>query len=55
MLAFNAGEASKTVAVAVKGDRKFEWQEVFYLNLSGAAGAFVVNSQGTGVIRNDDR
>ena len=55
VLAFGAGETSKTVTVSVKGDRKFEWQEVFYLNLSGAAGAFFTNSQGTGVVRNDDR
>ena len=36
-------------------DRKVEWQEVFYLNLSGASGAFLASSQGTGVVRNDDR
>ncbi len=60
VLAFNAGETSKTIAVGVKGDRKFEWQEVFYVNLSGATGAFIIqnwgmNIQGTGVVRNDDR
>ena len=59
-LAFAAGETSKTVTVNVKGDRKFEGQEVFYLNLSGASGAYIpqswgVNIQGTGVVRNDDR
>lgn len=54
-LAFNAGETSKTVAVTVRGDKKFEGKEVFYLNLSGAAGAFVVDNQGVGVVRNDDR
>jgi endoglucanase len=54
-LTFNAGQTSKTVTVSVKGDRKFEWEEVFYLNLSGASGAFVASSQGTGVVRNDDR
>ena len=37
-LAFAPGQTSKTIAVAVKGDRKFEWQEVFYVNLSGAVG-----------------
>ena len=57
---FAAGETSKTAAVSVKGDRKVEGQEVFYVNLSGAAGAFIpqnwgVNIQGTGVVKNDDR
>jgi len=54
-LTFNAGETSKTVTVNVKGDRKSEWQEVFYVNLSGASGALLASSQGTGVVRNDDR
>lgn len=58
-LAFAAGQTSKTVAGAVKGDRKREGQEVFYVKLSGAAGAYIpqnwgVNIQGTGVIKNDD-
>jgi len=55
VLAFNAGETSKTISVAVRGDRKFEWQEVFYVRLSGASGAVLAGDQGTGVIRNDDR
>jgi probable HAF family extracellular repeat protein len=54
-LMFNAGETSKTVTVNVKGDRKVEFQEVFYVNLSGASGAFLASNQGTGVVRNDDR
>jgi probable HAF family extracellular repeat protein len=55
ILVFNAGETSKTIAVAVKGDRKSEGQEVFYLNLSGASGALLADNQGAGVVRNDDR
>ena len=55
VLTFNAGETSKTLAVTVKGDRKSEAQEVFYVNLSGASGAFLAASQGAGVVRNDDR
>lgn len=54
-LTFNAGETSKAVTVNVKGDRVREWDEAFYVNLSGASGGFVASSQGTGVIRNDDR
>lgn len=57
---FNPGETSKTVAVNVRGDRIREYEEVFYVNLSGASGAYIpqnwgVNVYGTGVIRNDDR
>jgi probable HAF family extracellular repeat protein len=55
VLTFNAGETSKALVVIVKGDRKREGQEVFYVALSGASGAFLATSQGTGVVRNDDR
>jgi chitinase len=55
ILAFSAGATSRTIAVPVKGDRKAEWQEVFYMNLSGGTGALLVDGQGAGVIRNDDR
>ena len=59
-LNFAAGQTSKTITVAVKGDRTSEWQEVFYVNLSGASGVLIpqswgVNIQGTGVVKNDDR
>jgi probable HAF family extracellular repeat protein len=54
-LTFTAGQASKTVSVTVKGDKKREADETFYVNLSGAAGAFLADGQGVGVIRNDDR
>ena len=54
-LAFSVGQTSKTITVQVIGDRKPEAQEVFYVNLSAAVGAFIAHSQGTGVIRNDDR
>ena len=59
-LNFAAGQTSKTISVAVKGDRVREGQEVFYVNLSGAVGAYIpqswgVNIQGTGVVKDDDR
>jgi hypothetical protein len=41
--------------MTVKGDRKLEWQEVFYVSLSGATGAYIATRPDTGVIRNDDR
>ena len=53
-LDFAAGTTSKTITVNVKGDRTREWDEVFYVNLSGAAGAVIQAGQGTGVVRNDD-
>ena len=39
----------------MKGDRTRESEEVFYVNLSGAAGAVIQSGQGTGVVRNDDK
>lgn len=54
-VAIAAGQTLKTVNVAVKGDKKREAQETFYVNLSGGAGAVLADGQGVGVIRNDDR
>lgn len=54
-LTFAPGQTSKSVTITVKGDRKFEGNETFNLNLSGASGAWIADSQGVGVIRNDDR
>jgi probable HAF family extracellular repeat protein len=59
-LSFSPGQTSKTITVNVKGDRVSEAQEVFYVNLSGAVGAYIpqswgVNIHGTGVVKNDDR
>ena len=53
-LTFNAGETTKTITVNVTGDRRREGNEVFNLNLSAAVGAYIVDNQGDGVIRNDD-
>jgi hypothetical protein len=54
-LAFAAGQTSKTLSVIVKGDKRRESDETLYVNLSGGAGAMLTDSQGVGVIRNDDR
>jgi probable HAF family extracellular repeat protein len=54
-LSFNAGQTSKTISITVRGDRKYEGTEVFYVNLSGASGAFISETQGVGVVRDDDR
>jgi hypothetical protein len=39
----------------VKGDKKREAYETFYVHLSGAEGAALADSQGLGEIRNDDK
>src|SRR5215204_1011076 len=49
------GTTSRTITVNVKGDRTRESEELFYVNLSGAAGAVIQTGQGTDVIRNDDK
>ena len=54
-LAFAAGQTSKTLSVTVKGDKRRESDETLYVNLSGGAGAMLTDSQGVGVIRDDDR
>ena len=54
-LVFAPGETSKTVVVAVRGDRTREADETFSVNLSGAAAGTLADPQGTGTIRNDDR
>src|SRR5262249_15728320 len=53
-LTFNPGEVSKTVTVQVKGARKLEPNETFFLNLSGPTNATIADGQGQGIIGNDD-
>ena len=54
-LIFSPGEASKTVTVAVRGDRTREQDETFRINLSAADGATLFDATGLAIIRNDDR
>jgi len=54
-LTFSAGQTQQTIAISVKGDRKREYQEIFYVNLSGAVNSLIASAQGFGVIHNDDR
>ena len=51
---FAPGETSKTITVAVNGDRQKESNETFFVNLSGAIGGEITDSQGLGTILNDD-
>ncbi|HEY9302332.1 MAG TPA: Calx-beta domain-containing protein, partial [Phormidium sp.] len=53
-LTFAAGETEKTIDVLVNGDNKFETDETFNLNLTGATKATIADNQGVGTINNDD-
>jgi large repetitive protein len=53
-LTFSPGQTSKTVTVQVAGDTVHEATETFTLDLSGATGAAIADSQGLGTIANDD-
>ncbi len=53
-LSFAAGETSKTVTVAVRGDTVVEANETLSLTLSAPTGASIGTGTGTGTIRNDD-
>jgi hypothetical protein len=54
-LNFAPGERTKTITIQVRGDRKREADEVFYMDLfSPSANASLGQSRGTGTIFNDD-
>ncbi|MEL6461829.1 MAG: DUF1194 domain-containing protein, partial [Cyanobacteria bacterium J06621_15] len=53
-LTFSPGETSKTIDVPVIGDITVESNETFSVNLSDAANATIIDSEGVGTIRNDD-
>lgn len=53
-LSFTAGQTSKTVTVAVKGDLVGESDETFSVVLSNATGLGIGDGAGTGSITNDD-
>ena len=52
-LRFDPGESTKTITVAVTGDAFLEPDESFTVTLDNAAGATIINGEGTGVIRDD--
>lgn len=54
-LTIPAGQLIRTIGVTVRGDRKQEPDEVFYMNLTSPSGASIVDGQGVGTLRNDDR
>jgi len=53
-LHFAAGEASKQIAVQVKGDTAIESDETFFVKLSSPVGATLGDDTGLGTIVNDD-
>jgi aryl-phospho-beta-D-glucosidase BglC (GH1 family) len=53
-ITFAAGETSKTIAVAIRGDRVIEADESFNLLLSNVTRATLAPGGGIGTIRNDD-
>ena len=54
-LHFGAGVDTQTISVAINGDTRFEADEVFFVNLSGATNGAVINhGLGSGTIANDD-
>ncbi|MBH8572966.1 DUF4347 domain-containing protein [Nostocaceae cyanobacterium CENA369] len=53
-ITFNPGETSKTISIGVIGDNKFETDETFGVNLSGATNAAIADNLGVGTIINDD-
>jgi chitinase len=54
-LTFAPGETSKTITIAVKGDRKKETNETFFIDLSGEVGALNLDGWAVGTILDDDR
>jgi probable HAF family extracellular repeat protein len=54
-LLFSPGQVSRTVNVAVRGDRSREADESFTVRLSNADGATILDGSGSGIIRNDDK
>ena len=54
-LTFAAGQTSKTVTVAVRGDTLVEGAETLRVVLSNASGATIASGAGTGTITNDDQ
>ncbi len=51
---FAANTTTQTVTVQVIGDRAFEYDETFYVNLTGAGAAVISNGTGYGTIQDDE-
>jgi subtilisin-like proprotein convertase family protein len=53
-LTFGPGVTTQPVVVTVNGDQNVEANETFFVNLSGATNAAILDAQGQGTITNDD-
>lgn len=53
-LTFTPGLTTQTIVVTINGDTTAESNETWLINLSGALGAAIADSQGVGTITNDD-
>ncbi len=53
-LTFNPGETTKTITVVINNDAVEESQESFFVNLSNAVNATILDSQGIGAIAAND-
>ena len=54
ILTFNPGDTIRTITVLVNGDTDVEPNETFFVNLTSATNATIVDAQGVGTIINDD-
>jgi hypothetical protein len=53
-LFFEPGTTSKTISVPIAGDRTYEPDETFFVNLTNPGDATIADGQGQGTILNDD-
>lgn len=53
-LTFNSDETTKTIAVPIRGDRRTERNETFFVNLSGENKATIADASGKGTIVDND-
>lgn len=53
-LTFAPNQTTQTITVQVRGDRRMEANERFFVNLNGAVDATILDGQGRGTIQNDD-
>ena len=53
-LTFNPDVTTRTISVAVKGDRRDEPNETFFVRLSGATNATIADASGKGTIVDND-
>jgi hypothetical protein len=54
-LTFAPGETTKTITVVINPDKKKDVDETFFVDLSGAVNALLLDDQGLGIILSDDR